>query len=73
MQVPREGWAEAEIVKCHVELARAGQLIVNVTFQPMVVYPIVAALYFAVCWPLSLLALRLERKIDAALGLKRHP
>jgi polar amino acid transport system permease protein len=56
-----------------VELARAGQLIVNVTFAPMVVYPIVAALYFAVCWPLSLLALRLERKIDAALGLKRHP
>ena len=37
-----------------VELTRAGQLIVNVTFQPMVVYPIVAALYFAVCWPLSL-------------------
>jgi polar amino acid transport system permease protein len=56
-----------------VELARAGQLVVNVTFQPMVVYPIVAALYFAVCWPLSLLALRLERKIDAALGIKRHP
>ena len=26
-----------------VELTRAGQLIVNVTFQPMIVYPIVAA------------------------------
>ena len=38
-----------------VELTRAGQLIINVTFQPMVVYPIVAALYFAICWPLSLL------------------
>ncbi len=37
-----------------VELTRAGQLIVNVTFQPMIVYPVVAALYFAVCWPLSL-------------------
>lgn len=55
-----------------VELTRAGQLIVNVTFQPMTVYPIVAVLYFIVCWPLSLLALRLERRIDAALGIQRH-
>ena len=55
-----------------VELTRAGQLIVNVTFQPMVVYPIVAALYFAVCWPLSLLSRSLERRIDADLGVKRH-
>jgi polar amino acid transport system permease protein len=55
-----------------VELTRAGQLIVNVTFQPMVVYPIVAALYFAVCWPLSLFSRTLERRIDADLGIKRH-
>ncbi len=55
-----------------VELTRAGQLIVNVTFQPMVVYPIVAALYFAVCWPLSLLSRYLERRIDANLGIKGH-
>ena len=48
-----------------IELTRAGQLIVNVTFQPMIVYPVVAALYFAVCWPLSLLALQLERRMDA--------
>jgi len=43
-----------------------------VTFQPMLVYPIIALLYFALCWPLSLLALRLERRIDAALGIRRH-
>ena len=55
-----------------VELTRAGQLMVNVTFQPMVVYPIVAALYFAICWPLSLLSRKLERRIDADLGVKRH-
>ena len=55
-----------------VEVTRAGQLIVNVTFQPMVVYPLVAGLYFAVCWPLSLLARNLERSIDADLGVKRH-
>lgn len=55
-----------------VELTRAGQLMVNVTFQPMIVYPIVAALYFIVCWPLSLLSRALERRIDADLGIKRH-
>ena len=55
-----------------VELTRAGQLMVNVTFQPMVVYPVVAALYFAVCWPLSLLSRTLEKRIDADIGVKRH-
>lgn len=55
-----------------VELTRAGQLMVNVTFQPMVIYPIVAALYFAICWPLSLLSRKLERRIDADIGVKRH-
>ncbi len=48
-----------------VELTRAGQLMVNVTFQPMVVYPLVAALYFAICWPISLAAGRLEARLDA--------
>jgi polar amino acid transport system permease protein len=55
-----------------VELTRAGQLMVNVTFQPMIVYPLVAALYFALCWPLSLLSRFLEKSIDANLGVKRH-
>lgn len=55
-----------------VELTRAGQLMVNVTFQPMVVYPVVAMLYFAVCWPLSLLSRKLEKRIDADTGVKRH-
>lgn len=48
-----------------VELARAGQLVNNVTFQPFRVYGLVALLYFAVCWPMSLLAARLERRLDA--------
>ncbi len=55
-----------------VELTRAGQLMTNTTFKPMIVYPIVAALYFLLCWPLSLLAQTLERRIDAALGISRH-
>jgi polar amino acid transport system permease protein len=55
-----------------VELTRAGQLMVNVTFQPMIIYPLVAAIYFAMCWPLSQLSRSLERRIDVGLGIKRH-
>src|SRR5258708_4788370 len=55
-----------------VELPRAGQLMTTTTFKPMIVYPIVAALYFILCWPLSLLARTLERRIDATLGIKKH-
>jgi polar amino acid transport system permease protein len=55
-----------------VELTRAGQLMTNTTFKPMIVYPIVAALYFILCWPLSLLAQTLERRIDSNLGIKKH-
>lgn len=51
-----------------VELTRAGQLMVNVTFQPMIVYPLVAALYFAVCFPISFAAGWLETRIDARQG-----
>lgn len=46
-----------------VELTRAGQVINNVTFEPMVVFSIVAALYFILCWPLSLLAAGMERRL----------
>jgi polar amino acid transport system permease protein len=55
-----------------VELTRAGTLMTNLTFKPMIVYPVVAALYFVLCWPLSLLAQYLERRIDANLGVKGH-
>ncbi|MXN63645.1 ABC transporter permease subunit [Stappia sp. GBMRC 2046] len=48
------------------ELARAGQIINNATFQPFTVFSIVAALYFAICWPLSLTARRIERKLARA-------
>ena len=49
-----------------VELTRAGQLMTNTTFKPMVIYPIVAALYFILCWPLTLAAAGLERRLAAA-------
>jgi polar amino acid transport system permease protein len=44
-----------------VELAREGQIITSVTFRPLLVYGLVAAIYFTMCWPLSLVAQRMER------------
>lgn len=48
-----------------VELARAGTLINNATFQPFRVFLVVAALYFVVCYPLSQLSRWLERRLHA--------
>jgi polar amino acid transport system permease protein len=48
-----------------VELVRAGNLVNNATFQPFKVFGTVAAIYFAICWPISLLARRLEGKLHA--------
>jgi polar amino acid transport system permease protein len=50
------------------EVTRAGQIINNATFQPLLVFSVVAAIYFALCWPLSLLAARMERRRSAALA-----
>lgn len=45
------------------DLARAGQLINNVTFEPFLVFGWVAAIYFAICFPLSVLSRSLERRL----------
>ncbi len=50
------------------ELTRAGQIINNATFEPFLVFSLVGAVYFALCWPLSLLAARMERRYAAALA-----
>jgi polar amino acid transport system permease protein len=50
------------------EVTRAGQIINNATFQPLLVFGVVAAIYFALCWPLSLLAARMERRRAATLA-----
>lgn len=44
------------------EVTRAGQIINNATFQPLMVFGVVGAIYFFLCWPLSLWATRLERR-----------
>ena len=48
------------------EVTRAGQVINNVTFQPLITFTVVGAVYFVLCWPLSLLARRLERRLKQA-------
>lgn len=45
-----------------VELVRAGQIINNTIFQPFLIYVLIAILYFAMCYPLSVLSRRLEVK-----------
>ncbi|MBE9112150.1 amino acid ABC transporter permease [Nodosilinea sp. LEGE 07298] len=45
-----------------VELTRSAASISNVTFQPFLVFSIAAAIYFCLCFPLSLLSKRLERR-----------
>jgi len=49
-----------------IELARAGQIISNQIFEPLLVFGVVGALYFAVCWPLSLYGSRLEARLAVA-------
>lgn len=47
----------------YVELTRQGQILNNVTFQPFVIFAMVGAIYFVVCYPLSLYSQRLEAKL----------
>jgi polar amino acid transport system permease protein len=52
-----------------VELARAGQLINNLTFEPLPVFGCIAAFYFLICFPLSALSRRLERRLHVGGAL----
>jgi polar amino acid transport system permease protein len=45
------------------ELTRAGQIVSNVTFQPLAVFLTVAAFYFVICYPISLASRRLEARM----------
>lgn len=49
-----------------VDLARAGQIINNSTFQPFTVFGCVALIYFSICYPLSSLSKYLERKLNVS-------
>jgi polar amino acid transport system permease protein len=41
-------------------------MITNATFRPFTVYAVVALIYFALCYPVSLAARALERTLHAA-------
>ena len=49
-----------------VELTRAGQMLNNATFRPFTIFGIVAALYFLLCWPLTIASRRLEARLAVA-------
>lgn len=59
-----KGTALASVIG-FIELTKAGTMITNATFKPFVVYSCVALLYFALCFPISLVAKRLERSVGA--------
>jgi polar amino acid transport system permease protein len=49
-----------------VEITKAGTVLTNATFQPFTVYGLVALIYFALCFPLSVSARLLERKMNVS-------
>ena len=62
-----KGTALASVIG-FVELTKAGSVIVNATFDAFRVYGFVALFYFALCYPLSLGAKAIERR----MALKGH-
>lgn len=58
-----KGTALASVIG-FIELTKAGTMITNATFKPFLVYSCVAALYFALCFPISYFAKQLERKVQ---------
>lgn len=60
-----KGTALASIIG-FVELTKAGTMLNNVTFQPFLVYSLVALIYFALCFPLSWYSKRLEGRLNVA-------
>lgn len=60
-----KGTALASVIG-FIELTKAGTMISNATFKPFLVYSCVALMYFALCFPVSLYAKTLERKMNAA-------
>lgn len=51
------------------ELMTVGQLIASTTFRAMEVYLVIGLIYFAMCYPLSLASLWLERRLKAGTPL----
>ena len=58
-----KGTALASVIG-FIELTKAGTMITNATFAPFLTYSCVALLYFALCFPISFYAKRLELKTN---------
>ncbi|ARQ10359.1 amino acid ABC transporter permease protein [Rhizobium etli] len=50
-----------------IELTRAGQIISNQTYRPLLVFGIVGMVYFIICWPLSHIGSGLEKRMAKAV------
>ncbi|NNU47943.1 amino acid ABC transporter permease [Rhizobium sp. WYCCWR 11279] len=50
-----------------IELTRAGQIISNQTYRPLLVFGIVGIIYFIICWPLSHIGSGLEKRMAKAV------
>ncbi|MBZ9605182.1 amino acid ABC transporter permease [Phyllobacterium chamaecytisi] len=48
-----------------IELTRAGSIVSNQIYRPLLVFGVVGAMYFAMCWPLSLWGRNIERRMSA--------
>ena len=48
------------------ELTRTGQIVANATFQPFLIYGLVAIIYFAMCYPLTVGSRVLERRLSGS-------
>lgn len=46
------------------DLTYSSRVVNNSTFKPFVIFTIAALLYFAICYPLSILSYRLERRLE---------
>jgi polar amino acid transport system permease protein len=57
-----KGTALASVIG-FVELTKAGTMITNATFKPFLVYSCVGLMYFILCFPVSMYARSLERKL----------
>jgi polar amino acid transport system permease protein len=60
-----KGTALASIIG-FIDLTKAGTMLNNATFRPFLVYSLVALIYFALCFPLSWSAKKLEKRLNVA-------
>jgi polar amino acid transport system permease protein len=58
-----KGTALASVIG-FIEITKAGGMITNATFAPFLTYSCVALLYFALCYPISYTAKRLELQLN---------